>query len=172
MLKGSSAIAPLNITFLPLIWFQSVYYDFLLSGSHYILCMQIFFIKCTAFHWKIYHTAWYSARTHICILPCLTGASSQSLPLEPCQVGPDSFPPCLPLSLNDIPNAGAYFDVFVTYAANPNNFAVSTILENGYIYWHIENLHVYITGIPWQPKGMDTWNTTSTNLWLLKQYFL
>ncbi|XP_050737035.1 tudor domain-containing protein 7B-like isoform X2 [Eriocheir sinensis] len=51
-------------------------------------------------------------------------ANSQSLPSEPRQVGPDSFPPCSPLSLSDIPDVGSYFDVFVTYAANPNNFAV------------------------------------------------
>lgn len=69
-------------------------------------------------------------RTHIYVLLCLTDANSQSLPSKPCQVGPDSFPPCSPLSLNDIPEVGSYFDVFVTYAANPNNFAVSTILDS------------------------------------------
>ncbi|XP_045124704.1 tudor domain-containing protein 7-like isoform X2 [Portunus trituberculatus] len=55
---------------------------------------------------------------------CTSGASSQSC--TPCSptVGPDSFPPCIPLSLNDIPDVGDYFDVFVTYAASPYHFAV------------------------------------------------
>lgn len=55
---------------------------------------------------------------------CASGASSQSC--TPCSptVGPDSFPPCFPLSLNDIPDVGDYFDVFVTFAANPYHFAV------------------------------------------------
>ncbi|KAK8404627.1 hypothetical protein O3P69_007705 [Scylla paramamosain] len=55
---------------------------------------------------------------------CASGASSQSC--TPCSptVGPDSFPPCFPLSLNDIPDVGSFFDVFVTYAANPYHFAV------------------------------------------------
>lgn len=54
--------------------------------------------------------------------PRLSSSSRPESPLELCvKQKPVALVP------QEIPSVGAYFDVYVTYAANPANFAVSNV---------------------------------------------